>query len=91
MDIVVAIGEETYMTMAERQKQMTPMPKWRGNVSQKFLRSRMVFSEMRVIMLERIRICQPKGKHFRNENEEVPYRQIWRFNTNVVEKMGDVT
>lgn len=64
------------MTMAETQKQMKPMAKWRGNVPQKFLRLRIVFSEMRVIMLERIRIRQPKGKHFRNENEEVPCIQI---------------
>lgn len=66
------------MTMAERQKQRKPMAKWTGNVDQKFLRSRRVFSEMRVIMPESIRICQPEGKHLRNENEEEgPCRKIW--------------
>lgn len=70
------VAVRTYMTMAERQKQRKPMAKWRGNDAQKFLRLRMIFSEMRVIMLERIRIFQPKGKHFLNENEEVPCREI---------------
>lgn len=66
------------MTMAARQKQRKPMAKWRGNVAQKFLWSRMVFSEMRVITPEKIRICQPEGKHFRNKNEEeVPCRELW--------------
>lgn len=63
--------------MAEPQKQRKPMAKWKGNVAQKFLWLRKVFSEMRVIMPERIRTCQPKGKHFWNENEEVPCREIW--------------
>ncbi|KAF3569303.1 hypothetical protein DY000_02019578 [Brassica cretica] len=55
---------------AERQKQRKPMAKWRGNVAQKFLWSRMVFSEMIVIMPESVRICQPEGRLFLNENGE---------------------
>ena len=67
------------MTMAERQKQSKPMAKWTGNVAQKFLWSRMVFSEMTVITPESIRICQPEGKHFLNENDEEgsPCREEW--------------
>lgn len=58
------------MTMAERQKQRNPMAKWGGNVAQKFLWSRMAFSEMIVIMPESMRICQPEGRLILNENGE---------------------
>lgn len=58
------------MTKDDTQKQANPIEKWMKNVGQKFLRSKNIFSEMRVVTPENNRTFHPEGKQLEKENEE---------------------
>lgn len=65
-------NKRTYITKADRQKQAKPIEKCSRNVGQKFLRSKINFSEMRVTAPESNSVFHPDGRDFLKEKDEVP-------------------